>query len=315
MKKLLLAFLIIANVLVLSGCGNSKEEYMLSNYFVSELNEIEYEGSFFYNVYNRSISFWNSETNEVLNKTSWNDERFKSVSAYSFIDADINQYSIGDSYQGSGCIFENDGDSLKVIYSCPDSYLFIHPFFHDEKNSYYAVEKYADETQKTFDYFIVRVSATDTGATVLGRFEMAGPPLHGVEVENEVYFTVYDYDTETYSLYTWELDDTSMSCELVKSNLEEDNVYLYDSEVICSDDGNYQLGEEKFSSEKGELYQFNNVFVYFPNDNTNEKVKLFDPSGKTKIMEYEKVLGFSYVDGVLNLYSLNGTVYNYEVAA
>ncbi len=305
-KRILLFELIISLCLLICACGT--ESSIASNYFVTEYNTMGSEGHFIYNVSDMSMSYYISKDQQVYIKSGWENTSFTSVETYASQFVNSNYFSISDSYAGNGCIFKNCDDHLELIYNCPEDYIFVIPFAYDLSNdvTYFAVEKYKDGNERDMTYFIVKVS--DAGVSKMGAFDLQAPPYSGIIIDGIMHFTSYNYETEKFDLYAWNISDELKDIKTEEHDLQNGDIFYDGTKIIMSYDGTYDFGNLKLD-ERTKLFQMNKNIVAFSSFEDTHTVQIIDAQKGIVEKEYSDVVGYRYEGNLLFLYTYSGNVY------
>ncbi len=295
-------------LLCLLSCACGATETVPSNSFVTEYNEMGSDGHYLYNVSDESMSYYDLTEQQVNIKSSWENTKFTSVETYASQFVNSSYFSVSDSYVGNGCIFKNCDNRLEVIYNCPEGYIFAIPFAYDFSNdiTYFAIEKYADDNEKALSYFIVTVS--ETGVSEIGAFDLAAPPYSGIVVDGVMHFTSYNYETEKFDLYAWNIADELKDIKIEEHDLQNGNVFYDGTGIITSQEGVYQFGNTKID-ETTKLFQWNTDIVAFSSLNDDHTVQIIDARTGTVKKEYSDIAGYNYNNGSLYLYAYSASVY------
>lgn len=299
-------------LLCLLNCACRIGETGPSNYFVSEYNAMGSEGHYLYNVSDQSMSYYDSTEQQVYIKSGWENTSFTSVETYASQFVNSNYFSISDSYAGNGCIFKNCDDHLELIYNCPEDYIFVIPFAYDLSNdvTYFAVEKYKDGNERDMTYFIVKVS--DAGVSKMGAFDLQAPPYSGIIIDGIMHFTSYNYETEKFDLYAWNISDELKDIKTEEHDLQNGDIFYDGTKIITSKDGIYKFGNIKLDKTV-KLFQWNKNIVAFSSLSENHTVQIIDAEKGTVEKEYSDIAGYSYNNDNLYLYAYDGAVYEVKV--
>lgn len=299
-------------LLCLLNCACRIGETGPSNYFVSEYNAMGSEGHYLYNVSDQSMSYYDSTEQQVYIKSGWEKTSFTSVETYASQFVNSNYFSISDSYAGNGCIFKNCDDHLELIYNCPEDYIFVIPFAYDLSNdvTYFAVEKYKDGNERDMTYFIVKVS--DAGVSKMGAFDLQAPPYSGIIINGIMHFTSYNYETEKFDLYAWNISDELKDIKTEEHDLQNGDIFYDGTKIITSKGGIYRFGRTKLDG-TAKLFQWNKNIVAFFSLNENHIVQIIDAEKGTVEKEYSDIAGYRYNNDNLYLYAYSGTVYEVKV--
>ncbi len=300
--------LCLAVLLMLSfGCckNPTTEEDSSENALIAEYNSINKEGEFFYNIDTTSLNFWVKENHIVVQKERWEKEGLTSVVTYPFVFVDTLFFSIGDSYQGDSCIFINEGNSLRVMYQPEEKEEYIIPIAHDKEKAFFACERDISDTRVEYKILCLLSSGQ---VKEFPSFEMEAPPYMGICIKEEMYFTVYNYDSEDYSLYRWNMNDSAMKVKKIDSGLEKGQIFLDKDgkSIVCAHQGKYTFSTGKtYNAESVQLFQAGNKLFSFPNS-PELKTEVYDLSKSNTIFQKRDVRGFAYKNGKMVLYGQDG---------
>ncbi len=294
--------------LCMLNCACDTESPKLSNYFVKEYNDMGSNGHYLYNVSDMSMSYYNLSDQQIYIKSSWEDTSFTSVETYASQFANSSYFSISDSYAGNGCIFKNCDTHLELIYNCPEDYIFAIPFAYDLRNdiTYFAIEKYTDDSEKNISYFIVAIS--ETGVSEIGAFDLAAPPYSGIVVDGIMHFTSYNYENEKFDLYTWDTTDGLKDIKIEERDLQNGDIFYDGTEIIVSHDGTYKFGNITLD-ETTKLLQLNKNIIAFSSFEDTHTVQIIDAQKGNIKKEYSDIVGYNYKNGLLYLYAYGGAIY------
>ena len=136
-------------------------------------------------------------------------------------------YTIGDTEKGGYQVVAKNGQKVETVYKMKNDQDAIFPLAADDINQTYLFLIYRGKDGKKRE--IVSMNE-DGNMECLEKTEQK--IMSGALHENTLYYSVYDEKKSKYDIYAMDITKTEKNPELIKSNVENDELFYFDGELF-----------------------------------------------------------------------------------
>ena len=275
---------IIMLLLVLTSCGLKDKQIEQDWLPIAKQDERvlyhQYEQKIFsYDMNEKTVASLNDTLNFYQFNFKDNSKIFTSGNSYT------NNYSILELNNNELVEVAQFGDSEGIfpLATSDDSYFFIHTYYDDNGDEY--VEKRE----------VLKMDNTNSYDQLSPIPNVYGYMItEGVCIYNTLYFSAYEAEGDSYSIYSVDYNNSDSKPQLVHKDLDSPNIYKYNNELVLSDDLYINIQNKQF--EKGnENYIYNNSLVQITIDSKKDlKLTIISISDGKEYYSMDNNLGFVY---------------------
>ncbi|MGG7621543.1 hypothetical protein [Bacillus coreaensis] len=305
MKKLL--FFISCFSLILSGCSENTST-LEKEKEKEKVKVIEKDNDNLIQVFNPFINkfiSYNTKTNLPEEDKSIADK--PNTMQYSF-NTKSDYYTKGDSYNFHFEIVKLEEGAVKSVYKLENEKTeAIFPLAIDGKDMFFittdysnseepisTIVKYEDKSLKEYDNAKGNISS------------------NGVIFNGKLHYTVYDKNSNSYSLFSLDYSQYTNEPELVQSNIEGRELFVLNNKLYVSNDKQIYTNDGDSFNKQGENFyntESNTLIHVFYTEGENQlSLKLIDAGTKEEIKIIDNVVGFNLEKGELVAYCLGEIV-------
>lgn len=241
---------IIMLLLTLTSCGLKEKQIETDWLPIAKQDETilyhQYEQKIFsFDMSDKNIASLNDTLNFYQFNFTDNNKIFTSGNSYT------NNYSILELNNNELVEVAQFGDSEGIfpLATSNDSYFFIHTYYDDNG------EEYVEKRE------VLKMGNTNSYDQLTPLPNVYGYMItEGVCIYDTLYFSAYESESNSYSIYSIEYNNSESKPQIVYKDLISPNIYKYNNELILSDNSYINIQDKQF--DKGsENYIYNNSLI------------------------------------------------------
>lgn len=289
-KKIILSMLCTC---ILAGCSQNDV------YPYTFLEDIEKNYDYVYDVTNKNIVSYDSETNALSMYNNSDTSEYQSV--FFYMDKFCgNLLSVGDSVDGDFAILDFKKNKFNVCYNEKNKNISYFPMAQTNENYYFSVENEEDEKRTGG----LAVWNQEDGMKMDSRVPKDIIIQGAVVVEDKLFFSTYA-DDETYKLFSLDLKNEKAKPKMITDKLSEPELYMYHKKVCYYVNDVMKIGKVKLTYHD-DVYEYKDKIIeFYENGEGIECCRVYDLETGKVLKKIEQAIGLS-LQQELSIYSVNG---------
>lgn len=290
MFKIIIYIMCMSIGFILSGCNQSLTD--LSKYPPIHNSDEKY----LYNRFNQKILVYNTNLNTVV----------KEITENNFFQYEFPQQT--DIYI-SGHSFDNDFEVLKITDKKIQSLLKlkknegVFPVANNE-NYHIMIRSFYDSNNIEIENLRILCGFDSENHELFNYENTSGLITKGVIDTDTLYYTVYNKDIDSYSLYSLDLTDTRSTPLLNQENLISDDLLLTSQGIWISDNSNFYNNNKSFQKDiLNYVHPDKDHIIQIGINQNNELIlKIYNLENEKYITEVSNIVDFQTTSDSITIY-------------
>lgn len=228
------------------------------------------------------------------------DFNFLNFMQYSFNTQD-NYYTSGHSYNNNFEILKINNNKIEKVYKPDNSAnVAIFPFASDSINRIYLFVNY-DSNGTELERNLIQFKENN----LIHYKNIAGIITNGVICNDNLYFTIYNKSTDTFSLSTIPINSYNANPELLAEGLENGELFNYNNDIYVSNENYIYNNTNTF--EKKHINEFFDDYLIqmYVDENGDGILEIYSINEHKIIKKYPEAIGYEIYDNVMTIFCHN----------
>lgn len=296
MRKIVIILSAVLLIITITACNKKSEaESNLYQDKVSGENEI-----LLYHLAKQQMGTYNKSTFQ------WK-PLYEKESVFQYVFGNASKFVVsGNSIENNFVLLTVSEDQKKMtkILGMKNNQDIFFPLADDGSNYYYVLyedEKNANEIKRS----IFKLDDKNNIEILLSTNEMI---TSGVIIESTLYYTAYDQKNDSYTAYSFSLDEKGMNAKVkvVKEGLPTRELYNVKGELYFSSENKIFNNERTFNKKDENFFVDHLLVQFFPDANQDLVCIVVNTETNEELGRYKRPVNFENIDNTLVIYCEDG---------
>lgn len=287
MKKKRYVALVVLLIILCSACNN---EELYEEFTIQEDEKI-----LLYHIFSEKLGIYDMNTFE------WN-PLYPQDNIMQYVFQNESSYIVSGHSVENGFVLlkiSEDRKNLKKVFELSNSSDYFFPLTDDGSQFYYVLVEDEKDIQKTRE----SIFTFDENFDIQIIYKSRDKIMSGLIIDRYLYYTVYNQEKDSYSVYTINLDDKEKKPGLIKDNLESRDLFNINNHLYFSSRDKIFNDKQSFEK-KMENFFVENLLIQFYDDKNLEPVCTITDIRNNQILNtYKYPVNFAIKDQILYLFT------------
>lgn len=287
MKKKRYVALVVLLIILCSACNN---EELYEEFTIQEDEKI-----LLYHIFSEKLGIYNMNTFE------WS-PLYPQDNIMQYVFQNESSYIVSGHSVENGFVLlkiSEDRKNLKKVFELSNSSDYFFPLADDGSQFYYVLVEDEKDIQKTRE----SIFTFDENFDIQIIYKSRDKIMSGLIIDRYLYYTVYNQEKDSYSVYTINLDDKEKKPGLIKDNLESRDLFNINNHLYFSSRDKIFNDKQSFEK-KMENFFVENLLIQFYDDKNLEPVCTITDIRNNQILNtYKYPVNFAIKDQILYLFT------------